>query len=649
MKNLIVNYNKGEIVCEGNIDYFKKPKIKIWLYDNNFSTNIVDKTFIINDSRFTDDQFLYDFKKSLERKFKNIPLVFSENFKRKIINKLNDDKNFEVFSKKALEIWDNKYDLVDFKSFINAVTKSFPLRKLYRLQVLSGYHLAFSQNACNFSVPGAGKTSIVYSAFAFLNNLSFDNPKFVNKILIIGPPSSFEPWETEFFECFGRKPKSFRFNGGVSIKEKKKVLNNLVKEEYELLLITYQSVANLCDNLSSYLNFSTNKVMLVCDEAHKFKSLDGIWASHILKLSRFANSRVVLTGTPVPNGYEDLYNLFKFLYPEKKLLNFKPGHLKHLTKHPNQADINNLINNIKPYFVRIKKSDLNLPEFNDSIVENKFSDIEGLIYKKLNDYLCLSIEKKHGIFFRLIQACNNIHLLKKSIKSFNLFEEDFGENIDEIDLENILGEEIFDKVSNLSDTYIPSKHIEVGQIVQRLKSENQKAIIWGVFIDSIKRLNTYLSLKGFKGNYVIGETPSTKLNSNNDDVSREGIINDFKNNDLDYIITNPTVLGESISLHKVCHNSIYFELSYSAAPYIQSRDRIHRVWLDENGVQKEYETNYYHLIATDTLDDKIYHRVQLKFKRMMEIIEKEDIPFFEDSLEDERSILIKELIDEYRS
>ena len=34
---------------------------------------------------------------------------------------------------------------------------------------------------------------------------------------------------------------------------------------------------------------------------------------------------------------------------------------------------------------------------------------------------------------------------------------------------------------------------------------------------------------------------------------------------------------------------------------------------------------------------------------MMEIIEKEDIPFFEDSLEDERSILIKELIDEYRS
>ena len=418
MENLIVNYNKGEIVCEGNIDYFKKPKIKIWLYDNKFTTNIVDETLIINDSRFNDDQFLYEFKKSLERKFKNISLVFSEDFKRKIINKLNDDKNFEIFSKKALEIWDNKYDLYDFKSFINAVNKSFPFRKLYRLQVLSGYHLAFSQNACNFSVPGSGKTSIVYSAFAFLNNLSVDNPKFVNKILIIGPPSSFEPWETEFYECFGRRPKSFRFNGDVSIEEKRKVLNNLVNEEYELLLITYQSVANLFENLSNYLNFSTNKVMLVCDEAHKFKNLDGIWASHILKLSNFANSRVVLTGTPAPNGYEDLYNLFKFLYPEKKILNFKPGHLKYLSKHPNQTDINNLIKNIKPYFVRIKKSDLNLPDFNDSKTNNIFSDIEEITYKKLYDYMYLSIGKKISIFFRLIQACNNIHLLKKSIKTY---------------------------------------------------------------------------------------------------------------------------------------------------------------------------------------------------------------------------------------
>ena len=41
------------------------------------------------------------------------------------------------------------------------------------------------------------------------------------------------------------------------------------------------------------------------------------------------------------------------------------------------------------------------------------------------------------------------------------------------------------------------------------------------------------------------------------------------------------VLGESVSLHRSCHHAIYFEMDYNAAPYFQSRDRIHRVWLDE--------------------------------------------------------------------
>ena len=272
MKKIIFNYNKSKIECSGNIECFLKPKIKIWLDDLYLKININHDLLIIIDDRFNDDQFLYKFKKSAERKFKNILLIFDDNFNAKIQSKINDDKNFAVFSQKALEIWENKYDLADFESFIDIVEKSFPLRKLYRLQVLSGYHLAFSQNACNFSVPGSGKTSIVYSAFTYLNSLKQDNTKFINKLLIIGPPSSFEPWEEEFNECFGRKPKSFRFNGDVSIDLKRKVLNNLVIEDYELLLITYQSVANLFDSLCNYLKFSSNKVMLVCDEAHKFKN-----------------------------------------------------------------------------------------------------------------------------------------------------------------------------------------------------------------------------------------------------------------------------------------------------------------------------------------------------------------------------------------
>lgn len=51
--------------------------------------------------------------------------------------------------------------------------------------------------------------------------------------------------------------------------------------------------------------------MVVLDEAHKIKNTHGgIMAASTMVLASKAVSRVVLTGTPAPNGYEDLYNLF---------------------------------------------------------------------------------------------------------------------------------------------------------------------------------------------------------------------------------------------------------------------------------------------------------------------------------------------------
>ena len=113
------------------------------------------------------------------------------------------------------------------------------------------------------------------------------------------------------------------------------------------------------------------------------------------------------------------------------------------------------------------------------------------------------------------------------------------------------------------------------------------------------------------------------------------------------------VLGESVSLHKSCHHAIYFEMDYNAAPYFQSRDRIHRVWLDENNNQRDYETNYYNIVSrlnsnTSTVDDKIFNNVNKKLKRMLNIIN-DDIPLFSYNLDNERDLLIKEIIDDYQS
>ena len=221
-----------------------------------------------------------------------------------------EERRFKEFSKKALHIRNNECDASEFEKFTQSVAENLSARSLYPLQLLSAYHMAFSQNACNFSVPGAGKTSIVYGAYAYLHNLPDEDSKHIDRLLIVGPLSSFGPWELEFEECFGRAPISKRLVGGVNKSDKQDYL--ISKRPAELTLISYASLISLQKEIGFFLR--NNKVMVVLDEAHKAKnSSGGVIAQAVLEMSKYSKSRIVLTGTPAPNGYEDIYNMMHSL------------------------------------------------------------------------------------------------------------------------------------------------------------------------------------------------------------------------------------------------------------------------------------------------------------------------------------------------
>ena len=92
------------------------------------------------------------------------------------------------------------------------------------------------------------------------------------------------------------------------------------------------------------------------------------------------------------------------------------------------------------------------------------------------------------------------------------------------------------------------------------------------------------------------------------------------------LITNPHTLAESVSLHMVAHDAIYFEYSFNLTHMLQSRDRIHRL-----GLPKNQETNYFYLMLEgqkglrSTIDKKIYNRLNDKKEVMVSAIESECI------------------------
>ena len=94
-------------------------------------------------------------------------------------------------------------------------------------------------------------------------------------------------------------------------------------------------------------------------------------------------------------------------------------------------------------------------------------------------------------------------------------------------------------------------------------------------------------------------------------------------------MANPKACSESISLHKACHNAIYYDQNYNAAEFLQSLDRIHRVG------GSEYTPVFYDFLQYEnTIEQKIYKKIREKADRQMKVIESDNLIFSPEEPED---------------
>ena len=202
-------------------------------------------------------------------------------------------------------------------------------------------------------MPGSGKTSVI---LAYFEKLRIENK--VDAIFVIGPKNSFGSWETEFYENFNIDPKLKIL--GPNPDDRKIFYEKVLTSN--LILSHFSTVTKDLEFLTSF--FKRNKILLVVDEAHYIKKIDGIWSNAILYLSKFVNFKVVLTGTPIPNDLRDVYNYLDFLYGQNKILSPEDKSRIEilLEKERNQEAIELLRDRIDPYFIRITKNDLNLSD-----------------------------------------------------------------------------------------------------------------------------------------------------------------------------------------------------------------------------------------------------------------------------------------------
>ena len=491
-----------------------------------------------------------------------------------------------------------------FREFRDVVNNAM-VRPLRDRQMLDAFFMAAVGRAADFSVPGAGKTATVLGVFAYLRHLGL-----VRRIVVVCPKNGFEAWEKEWAASFGEKLPLRCFSLGdpavsaMSTERRKNTLS-LDSGRCNLFLFNYEALFNYKRELRPIV---PNETLLVFDEVHRVKAIGGSRAETALDVAEGAKYVVALTGTPIPNTYQDIYNLLHILYPEDydTFFGYEPGELK----APDESMVEELNSSLAPFFCRTNKDELGVPAPElDQVVEVQSTAEENELLR----VLLASCPSAFARIVRTLQFESDPELLGAALDSSELecVLDQVGDSYDDIDYVDF-SQTFYDLIQRSRPS---SKLVACEDLVSGIVAEGRPVIVWCIFVRSINNLRRDLRAEGISAESISGASPQDE---------RRRILDDFRAGRFKVLVTNPQTLAESVSLHTVCHDAVYFEYSYNLVHLLQSKDRIHRLGLPEG-----QKTRYYFMRQVFdrnggrySLDEVIYGRLKEKERTMLDAIDR---------------------------
>lgn len=472
--------------------------------------------------------------------------------------------------------------------------RQFQLRDLGKLLALS--------NGANFSVPGAGKTTVTYALYEAERIAGR-----VERLLVIAPLSAFDAWIDEAKECFSPFPRIHRFDG------------KAIPADAEICLVHYQRLASAHARVSGWAQQANCHMVL--DEAHRMKrGWPGQWGRSSLQLSYIAVRRDVLTGTPAPQSLRDLEAILDFTWPAqaRRIL---PASV--FQRRPPTGTEARTANAIRPLFVRTTKADLNLPKPRFKVVEIPLEGLQRDIYQALRNRYAGSLtlsRNERGALARIGQVA--MYLLEAASNPGLL---PFGRRPDPITARPRFplsaipdNSSLSDLIASYPDYENPPKFIALGQILRENVELTRKTLVWSNFVSNTALMEE--TFRALQPAVIHGGIPSN-LSAPNAPRTREAELARFRHDpDCKLLIANPAAMSEGVSLHKECHDAVYVDRTFNAGQYLQSLDRIHRL-----GIDPEEETRITFLVTSGTVDMTVNMRVDQKAQRLGQILSDDTI------------------------
>jgi SNF2 family DNA or RNA helicase len=481
--------------------------------------------------------------------------------------------------------WKNESEepSVDLKDITNQIDISRFKLPPYPFQILGMSYLVHIGRGILADEMGLGKSNMAIGAVDHLYAKGE-----ISKVLVICPASLKYEWAKEI--------QKFTDHSVTVIDGPKR--HSQYQEDSLFTIINYE-LARLDSDIEiiKSLNFD----VIILDEGHRIKNWESLTSKKIIDLN--AKYKWILTGTPMQNRPEELFNLFRFINPDilGNWWSFRHRYLVLGSKfgRPNMVigykNLPELRQRISPYMLRRLKSEVapDLPK----IIVNTYAvtmtteqdaiheEIRMAMRKILDELKNWKEEGPHpkedqllGMLTMLIETSDSPQLLNMSSSGLA---------------------QRFAKKTKQSP-----KLEELCSIIESL-SPNTKVVIFTQFERMqrliVERLNKY-------GNCAI-------LNGTMKPYERQAAIDKFRFNEnyRFFVSTDAGSTGVNLQVASVVVN---FDLPWNPATYAQRNARIHRI------DSKHEVVNVINLISKDSIDERILKVLYDKIDLSNQLVEK---------------------------
>lgn len=411
---------------------------------------------------------------------------------------------------------------------------------------------------------GLGKTVITLTALKQLKKKGE-----IDKTLVVAPKIVAENvWKQEPKKWDHLQDLSFSYILG-SPKQREKAL----KTEADIYVITRDNVAWMVDLLKGNWIFDT----LVLDELSSFKNHQSKRFKKLREIRPYVKRVIGLTGTPIPNGYMDLWSEMYLLDIGKRL-----G--KYITEYR------------RNYFYALNRwsfIEYKLMPGADKIIDQKISDI------------CLSMKAKDYLNLKEPQVIDvTVELSPKEMKAYKEMEREAVLSIDEEVITATSAGIAVNKLLQLANGAIYTKDQKDYKIIHNRKLEALEELIEQAAGENVIVYYTYQHDK----ERILQKFPEARI------LKTEKDVEDWNKGKIKMLVAHPASAGHGLNLQDGGSIAIWFGLNWSLELYQQANARLHRQG-QKNTVR------IYRIIAENTVDNRVLKVLNGKNMRQEELLE----------------------------